>query len=65
MNIEYYINKLPLSLYSGGLYMKYDKNGLWYVGYQNSVHHASDKDLLEALSILYLKLKNCGYETNE
>ena len=55
------INDLPVSLYSGGLYMKYDKNGMWYCGYNNSVYHKSDKDLSIALDMLKNELKEQGY----
>ena len=49
------------TLYSEGLYIKYDMNGLWYCGYNNSVFHASDRDLLIALDMLRINLKLQGY----
>lgn len=58
--LEQLLSKLPTSLYKGGLYMKHC-NGFWYVGYEESVHHTSDKDLRVALSVLYDKLKTFGY----
>lgn len=58
--LEQLLNKLPTSLYKGGLYMKHG-NGIWYVGYEESVHHTSDKDLRVALSVFCVKLKTFGY----
>lgn len=55
------INGLPESLYSGGLYMRYDANGLWYCGYNGSVFHKSDKDLSTALDMLKDELNKQGY----
>jgi hypothetical protein len=54
------IEGMPKALYSGGLYIRYDKNGLWYCGYENTVFHSSDKNLLVALAILYINLKTQG-----
>ena len=52
---------MPNSLYSGGLYIKYDLNGLWYCGYNGSVFHSSDRDLSKAIDELSIKLKDAGY----
>ena len=55
------IEDMPKALYSGGLYIKYDMNGLWYCGYNNSVFHACDRDLSTAIDELSIKLKEAGY----
>lgn len=55
------IEDMPKALYSGGLYIRADKNGLWYCGYENSVFHSSDKNLLVALDTLRINLKAQGY----
>ena len=55
------IKDMPNSLYSGGFYIKYDLNGLWYCGYNNSVFHSSDKDLSKAIDELSIKLKDARY----
>ena len=55
------IKDMPKALYSGGLYIKYDMNGLWYCGYNNSVFHTSDRDLAKAIDELSIKLKDAGY----
>ena len=55
------IEDMPKALYSGGLYIKYDMNGLWYCGYNNSVFHTSDRDLSIALDMLRINLKMQGY----
>ena len=52
---------LPKALVSGGFYLRYDFNGLWYCGYNNSVFHASDRDLSTAIDELRNKLKASGY----
>ena len=56
------IEDMPKALYSGGFYLKYDMNGLWYCGYNNSVFHASDRDLSTAIDELRIKLKTSGYD---
>ena len=56
------IKDMPNSLYSGGLYIKYDLNGLWYCGYNGSVFHSSDRDLAVALDNLFNNLKASGYD---
>ena len=56
------IEDIPKALYSGGFYLKYDMNGLWYCGYNNSVFHASDRDLTVALDILFNNIKASGYD---
>lgn len=58
--MEELLNKLPKALYSGGLYIQYDMNGLWYCGYQNSVYHTSNMILKEALEELLIKIENYG-----
>ena len=55
------IEDMPKALYSGGLYIKYDMNGLWYCGYNNSTFHTSDRDLSIALDMLRINLKMQGY----
>ena len=55
------IKDMPNSLYSGGLYIKYDLNGLWYCGYNGSVFHSADRDLSKAIDELSIKLKDAGY----
>ena len=55
------IEDMPKSLYSGGLYIKYDHNVLWYCGYNGSVFHSSDRDLSKAIDELSIKLKDAGY----
>ena len=57
------IKDMPNSLYSGGFYLKYDRNGLWYCGYNGSVFHSSDRDLAVALDILSNNIKASGYDT--
>ena len=53
---------LPKALVSGGFYLKYDFNGLWYCGYNGSVFHSSDRDLAVALDILFNNIKESGYD---
>ena len=55
------IEDMPNSLYSGGFYIKYDLNGLWYCGYNGSVFHSSDRDLSKAIDELSIKIKDAGY----
>lgn len=55
------IEDMPKALYSGGLYIKYEMNGLWYCGYNNSTFHVSDRDLSVALGMLQINLKMQGY----
>ena len=55
------LDGIPKALYSGGFYLKYDMNGLWYCGYNNSAFHASDRDLSIAIDELRIKLKASGY----
>ena len=55
------IEDMPNALYSGGLYIKYDMNGLWYCGYNTTVFLTSDRDLSVALDILRINLKLQGY----
>ena len=59
--IDNILNQLPKALYSGGLYMNYDMNGLWYCGYNKSVFNTADNDLKIALCNLLAKLKEVGY----
>ena len=56
------IEDMPKALYSGGLYIKYDMNGLWYCGYNNTTFHTSDRDLSVALDNLFNNLKASGYD---
>jgi hypothetical protein len=55
------IEDIPKALYSGGLYIKYGMNGLWYCGYDNTVFHTSDRNLSVALDMLQINLKMQGY----
>ena len=55
------LGNIPKALYSGGLYIKYDMNGLWYCGYNNTVFHTSDRYLSIALDLLRINLKLQGY----
>lgn len=55
------LNDIPKALYNGGFYLKYEMSGLWYCGYNNSVFHASDRDLSIAIDELRIKLKASGY----
>ena len=59
--IDDILNQLPKALYSGGLYMDYNMNGLWYCGYNKSVYHSCDNELKVALYDLLMKLKENGY----
>ena len=52
---------MPKALVSGGFYLRYDFNGLWYCGYNNTVFHSSDRDLSTAIDELSIKLKEAGY----
>ena len=52
---------LPKALVSGGFYLRYDFNGLWYCGYNGTVFHSADRDLTVALDILSNNLKASGY----
>lgn len=60
--IDELIKRLPIALYSGGLYIQYEMNGLWYCGYQNSTYHVLEHDLEIALNSLITKLNENGYE---
>jgi hypothetical protein len=55
------IDDMPKALYSGGFYLRYDMNGLWYCGYNNTVFHASNRDLSIAIDELRIKLKVSRY----
>ena len=57
------LKNMPKALVSGGFYLKYDLNGLWYCGYNGSVFHSSDRDLAVALNILSNNIKASGYDT--
>ena len=56
------IKDMPNSVYSGGFYLKYDLNGLWYCGYNGSVFHSSHRDLTVALDNLSNNIKASGYD---
>ena len=59
--IDELLKRLPVALYSGGLYMQYDMCGLWYCGYHNSTYQISDRDLKKALTTLVNVLNENGY----
>lgn len=49
---------LPTRTYSGSIYIDY--NGLWRVGYENTVRHQSEFELIDALYDMVVKLKEEG-----
>lgn len=49
---------LPTRTYSGSIYIDY--NGLWRVGYENTVRHQSEFELIDALYDMVVKLKEGG-----
>lgn len=49
---------LPTRTYSGSIYIDY--NGLWRVGYENTVRHQSEFELIDALYDMCVKLKEEG-----
>lgn len=49
---------LPIKIYIGGIYIDY--NGLWRVGYENTVLHQSEFELIDALYFMCVKLKEEG-----
>ena len=53
------ISLLPKRIYSGSLYI--ELNSLWNVGYANTVLHATETELIDALFSLAVKLKEIGY----
>ena len=55
------LKDMPKALGSCGFYLRYEFNGLWYCGYDNSVFHSSDRDLSTAIDKLSIKLKEAGY----
>lgn len=54
---------LPCKLYTGEIYI--DFNGLWRIGYRNTVLHISEFELIDALYEMIIVLKkNMFYEIN-
>ena len=49
---------LPTRTYSGSIYIDY--NGLWRVGYENTVRHQSEFELIDALYFMCVRLKEEG-----
>lgn len=49
---------LPTRIYIGSIYIDY--NGLWRVGYENTVLHQSEFELIDALYFMCVKLKEKG-----
>lgn len=49
---------LPTRIYIGSIYIDY--NGLWRVGYENTVLHQSEFELIDALYFMCVKLKEEG-----
>ena len=52
------IEMLPCKLYTGEIYIDY--NGLWRVGYRNTVLHKSEFDFIDALYKMAIYLKEEG-----